>query len=179
MVEWKYSYNPKDLKKVARAYRVNVPISYKHAVMVARALKGKNLKDAYDYLDQVIMKKKFVPFVKFNTSRGHKARKDGMAGPGGYPIKACKEFLKLLKNAEKNAEKNINLDVKNLKIAHISALKGIKRTKLKPKGRWAVWEKIYTHLQVVLEESEQIQSNISNINTITEESKDNTKVTSI
>ncbi|MFN3527683.1 MAG: 50S ribosomal protein L22 [Candidatus Altarchaeaceae archaeon] len=152
MVEWKYCYNPKDLKRAARSYGVNVPCSYKHAVMVARALNGMKLEEAYMFLEEVMQKKRFVPFVKFNKSRGHKRKINGIGGPGGYPIKACKEFLKLLKNAERNAEKNVNLNVKNLRIKHICALKGRKIEKLKPKGRWAIWRKVYTHLQVVLEE---------------------------
>lgn len=154
MVEWKYGYVPKDISKVARSYGVNLPISYKHAVLIARAIRGKKLNDAYMYLDDVISKQRFVPFVKFNKSRGHKPKNNGMAGPGGYPIKACKAILKVLKNAEKNAEKNINLDIKKLKISYISALKGSKVRKLKPKGRRAIWEKVYTHISVVLEEEE-------------------------
>jgi len=175
MVEWKYSYVPKDLSKAARAYGINVPISYKHAVLIAKAIRGKKLEDAYKYLDDVIAQKKFIPFVKFNKSRGHKPRNAGIdgsiAGPGGYPIKACGEFLKVLKSAEKNAEKNINLDIKNLKISHISALKGRTIIKLKPKGRRAIWKKTYVHIQVVLEEEEPTKK----INK--SEKSENTKIT--
>lgn len=146
-----YSYKPSDEGKAVKAMGKNLNISFKHAVVICKALKGMKLDDAMKYLDDVIAFKNFIPCNVYNTNVGHRKRVGGVGGPGRYPIKSCKEVLKLLRSAEKNAEKKPDVDIKNLKITHIQALKGPSRAKRRPKGRYRIWRTQYTHIQVVLE----------------------------
>ena len=63
------------------------------------------------YLEEVIDLSRAVPFKTFNTDVGHKK---GMAA-GRYPQKAAKEFLRMVKSVESNAQSK-GLNTSNLKI---------------------------------------------------------------
>jgi large subunit ribosomal protein L22 len=103
---------------VARAKVISASISTKHCVEICKFLRYKNTDFAKDYLESVIDLKKPIPFKKFNRDTGHKA---GMAA-GRFPQKAAKEFLKLVKSAEANAQfKGFNTS--GLKITKILANK--------------------------------------------------------
>jgi len=85
---------------VARAKVISASISTKHCVEISNFLRYKNTDFAKQYLEAVIDLTKPIPFKKFNRDTGHKA---GMAA-GRFPQKAAKEFLKLIKSAESNAQ---------------------------------------------------------------------------
>jgi len=139
-------------EKYARALGRDLPISRKHAIMVCRAIRGMKLDDAMKYLEDVIAKRRPVPFVRFTTSVGHKR---GM-GPGRYPVKAAKYILKVLENAEANAEYK-GLDTDSMVIRHIAAHKGRTVKKYMPRayGRATPWFKEHVHIEVILEEVEE------------------------
>ena len=103
---------------VARAKVISASISTKHCVEICKFLRYKNTDFAKDYLESVIDLKKPIPFKKFNKDTGHKA---GMAA-GRFPQKAAKEFLKLIKSAEANAQFK-GLNTSGLKITKILANK--------------------------------------------------------
>ncbi len=101
---------------VARA--LNLPISTKHSVELSHQLRYIGTIRARQYLEEVIALKKPVPFRRFNKDVGHKR---GMAA-GRFPKKAAKEFLKLVKSVEANAQMK-GLNASSLKIIKILANK--------------------------------------------------------
>lgn len=108
--------------KTAIARGVQIPISTKHAVMLARFIRYKPAAKAKRMLESVIDQKIAVPFPRFNFDLGHK--KPGL-GPAQYPIKAASAMLSLLNSAEKNAANN-GLDANSLVISACIANKGIR-----------------------------------------------------
>ncbi len=138
--------------KYAKAYGKNMPLSLKDSVNLCRALKGMRLEAAKDYLEDVINKKRAVPYFRYLDSVSHKKG----IGPGKYPVKEAKFILKILENAEANAE-NKELDVDSLYIMHIAAHKGeiYKRYAPRAMGRSSEIRKEHVHIEVILEEKEE------------------------
>ena len=116
-----YTFANYNEEHMARAVGVALPISFKQSVEICGFIKNKNVNDAKKLLQNVAEKKTAVPFKRFNFDLGHKKK----IGPGRYPEKASKEFIKLIENAEANAQFK-GLNTSNLVIAHISAHKGSK-----------------------------------------------------
>ena len=138
-------------EKYAKAFGKNLPISLKDAVNLCRTLKGMRLNNAKDYLEDVINKKKAVPYFRYLNSISHRRG----IGPGRYPVKEAKYILKVIENAEANAE-NKDLDTDNLYIMHIAAHKGeiYKRYMPRAMGRSAEIRRDQVHIEVILEERE-------------------------
>ncbi len=138
--------------KYAKAFGRNLPLSLKDSVNLCRALKGMKLDDAKDYLEDVIKKKKAVPYFRYLDSISHRK---GM-GPGRYPVKEAKYILKVLENAEANAEDK-ELDTDSLYIMHIAAHKGevYKRYMPRAMGRSTEIRRDRVHIEVILEEREE------------------------
>ncbi len=141
-----------DDKKHAKAFGKNLPISMKDAINLCRALKGMKLDSAKDYLEDVINKKKPVPYFRYLDSISHRRG----IGPGRYPVKEAKYILRVLENAEANAE-NKDLDTDNLYIMHIAAHKGetYKRYTPRAMGRSTEIRRDQVHIEVILEEKEE------------------------
>jgi len=116
-----YDYSTKLGENSARALGFALPISRKQSLMICNMLRGKPVQSAKKTLENVIAMKIPVPMTRFNWDRGHKA---GMAA-GRYPIKACDQFLKLIKSAESNAQFK-GLGTAELIISHIVAQKAPK-----------------------------------------------------
>ena len=154
MPEWGYSITEMDPDKTARASGRELRVSPKHAREVCKTIKGMNLDRAKGYLHQVIQKKKAVPFRRHKKKVGHRhGMQDGFAGR--YPIKAAQKILRVLENAELNAEYK-GLDVERLRIIHASAYPGtkIKRYIQRAFGRSTPRFKSLCHVELVLEEIE-------------------------
>ncbi len=141
---------PKVDSKKAHFASVNVkslPLSIKQSVEIARYLRGRNLSKSKVFLQDVIDKKRAVPFKRYNRDTGHKP---GKVAAGRYPEKAAKHFLMLLNSLEANAE-NKGLDVDSLILSEVIANKGpdqwhygrLRRRKMKR-----------THLQIKAVEKE-------------------------
>lgn len=99
-----------------KAKAVSLPISMKQSVEISHFLRYKNTVLAKQHLEEVIALQRAVPFRRYCRNIGHKA---GMAA-GRYPVKAAKEFLKLVKSVESNANSQ-GLDTSNLKIVQLLA----------------------------------------------------------
>lgn len=106
-------------KKTARACLRNRKISAKDSGEIARLIRGKNVEKARNYLKDVLLKKKAIPYRRYTDKVAHRKG----IGPGKYPINATKEIIELLNNAESNAEDK-GLDTKKLFIKHMSSTKG-------------------------------------------------------
>ena len=154
MPKWGYSITDIDNEKMAKASGRELRVSHKHAREVCRTIKGMKLDQAKVYLRQVILKKKPVPFRRFNKHVGHRHGLE-KAFAGRYPVKTATEILRILEGAEANAEYK-GLDLDNLRIVHASAYPGmkIKRFIQRAFGRSSPRFNTLTHVELVLEEME-------------------------
>lgn len=137
-------------EKYAKAMVKETDISMKDAVNIAHFLRGMNVESAKNLIDSVMEKKIPVPYFRYLDSVSHRRS----IGPGRFPIKAAKEFKKLLNDVSANAEfKGLSDD---LKIFHISASKGRVIKKFTPKayGRAGAFFKDLINLEVIVTENE-------------------------
>lgn len=98
---YKYAFQGFASETMARSHETNLQISMKKSVELARALQGKKVTSAVIYLEKVIAKEAVVPYLRYKTEMPHRRGKGIMAG--GFPVNVAKGFLKVLKNAQKNA----------------------------------------------------------------------------
>lgn len=140
-----------DPDKTAKAYGYELRCSRKDAQNLARQIRGMKLEEAKKYLQKVIEMKQAVPAVYHNRKVSHQKG----IGPGSFPVKAAKEMLKTLENAENNAEYK-GFDAENMKIKHISAYGGrvIKGIMPRAHGRATAKDDVTTNIEIILEEVE-------------------------
>jgi large subunit ribosomal protein L22 len=154
MPKWGYSIIEQMLnpEKTAKASGREIKVSHKAAREVANAIKGMDLAQAKDYLRDVIVKKKPIPYTRYTKKLGHKGGMVG-CGVGRYPIKTAEAILRVLQAAQANAE-NKGLDVDRLRIMHSAAYQGMKLKRYTPRahGRASPKYDILTHVEIVLEE---------------------------
>ena len=154
MANNKYAYKEKDDgAKTARAMAKSLKISPKHSVEICNAIRGMDVEKAKAYLNDVIEMKKSVPFKRHNKKVGHRKGQEGWPS-GRYPIKAAEQILKVLENAEANAEYQ-GMDTEKLFIEHISSHRGIVIRGYIPRafGRMTPFNTPTTHIQIVLQEA--------------------------
>jgi large subunit ribosomal protein L22 len=138
-------------KKSARATSLNSPISPRDALEVVRTIKGMKLEKAKEYLEDVISKKKAIPYRKYLDSVSHRK---GM-GPGRYPVKAAKYVLDTLKSAESNAEfKQLDSEKLVVRSAVAQPAPPIKYYTFKAYGSSGKFYRERVHIQIILEEME-------------------------
>jgi len=113
MKNTKTNGNEKNVQ-IALARARNLSVSTKHSVEISRNLRYKNTTFAKKYLEAVINYDSPVSFKRHVRNTGHKS---GMSA-GRYPVKAAKEFLKLIKSVESNAQFK-GMDLSNLKITKL------------------------------------------------------------
>ncbi len=139
----KYNYSTKVKENFGKAVGRSLDISTKHSVEVCSFIRGKTLQNAKKLLNEVIGKKRAVPYKRYKRELPHRP---GMAS-GRYPVKTCMGILNILKSAEANAQFK-GLGVNDLVIRHISAQRGPTTRHF---GRRRTMSK-RTHLEVVVEE---------------------------
>jgi len=146
----RYTTN-KDPEKSAKAYGYELHCSPKDSVNLAYVLKNMKTEEAKKYLEEIIEMKRPLPAVFHKRKRAHQKG----IGPGSYPQKAAKYMLKVLKNAENNAEYK-GFDVENMKIGHITTYQGrtIKGFMPRAHGRTTDKNKTTTNIEIILEEAE-------------------------
>ena len=153
MAKINYAFTDDDKAKTAKALGRSLKISPKHAVEICNKIRGMKVEKAEAYLEDVMEMKTAVPFKKHNKKVGHRR---GIGGwpTGRYPVKAAKQILDILKNAEANAEYK-GLDTENLKIMHISSHKGYVIRGWTPRafGRASPFNTPTTHVQIILGEA--------------------------
>lgn len=153
MPTWRYSIKIEDEETVAKASLRETSISLKHAVELAREIRGMLLDEAKTYLEDIVAMKRSVPFKRYNKKVSHRRGLDKWHA-GRYPVKTAKYFLKLLGNLENNADFK-GLDTSRLKIIHCIALKGRKREKYIPRalGRTSPSLNIPVNLEIIAKEA--------------------------
>lgn len=150
----KYAYNKEENEaKTARAMAKSLKISPKHCVEICNAIRGMDVSKAKAYLEDVIDMKQSVPFKRHNKKVGHRKGQKGWPS-GRYPVKAAAEVLKVLVNAEANAEYK-GMDTEKLVIEHISSHRGVVIRGAIPRafGRVTPFNTPTTHIQIVVQEA--------------------------
>jgi large subunit ribosomal protein L22 len=152
MPKYGYSIFGLDPDRTAIASAREVDISPKAAREICNFIKGMFLDHAKDYLEYVVIKKKPIPYKRHKKHVAH--RKELTGWPAGrYPVKAAKEILKVLENAENNAEFK-GLDVERMKIIHACSQKGmtLKRYFPRAQGSSSPHFNYLTHIEIAIEE---------------------------
>jgi large subunit ribosomal protein L22 len=152
---YRYAKQIDNPEHVAKALGLTLPISTKHAIEICTFIRKKEIQRAKTMLEDVIKLKIPVPLKRFNWNVGHKK---GKIMAGRYPVKACKEILKLIKSAEANAQFK-GLNTSNLIITHIAANRAAKQQHY---GRQRRREMKRTHVQIMLEEKAEKQEKKQN-----------------
>ena len=98
------------------AKSLNVPVSTKHCIEIAKAIRYRSTDYAKKYLGEVVALRRAVPFKTYKHNVGHKA---GMAS-GRFPEKAARQFIKLVQSVEANAQFK-GLNTTDLKIVKMTA----------------------------------------------------------
>ncbi|MHA2298557.1 MAG: 50S ribosomal protein L22 [Candidatus Hodarchaeales archaeon] len=147
----KYAQMDLDPDESAIALGNNLAISPKHAREICRELKGKGIEEAKDYLDEVIAKKRAVPFKRYRKKIGHRRGLKGWDA-GRYPVKAAAEIKKLIESLENNVTFK-ELNVPEMRLTHIYAMKGRKIRGIYPRAQGSSSPKIQTlvHIQIACE----------------------------
>ena len=140
------------IDSMARAYGRELPISWKKAVELARALRGKKVENAITYLENVIALKQAVPFRRYNRWVAHKS---GL-GPARYPVKAAQYFKRVIESAVSNAEYLGREDPDAMVIRTINAHKGAttKGIARRAHGMSTPWNQDTVNLEIIIEELE-------------------------
>ena len=148
MVKYSIEANP---EKSAKAYGYELHCSRKDSMNLAYALKGMKTEKAKKFLGEIIEMKRPLPTIFHKRKRSHQKG----IGAGSYPQKAAHHMLKIIENAENNAEYK-GFDVENMKISHISTYRGriIKGIMPRAQGRATNKNKITTNIEIILEEVE-------------------------
>lgn len=102
----------------AKAYGRDLSISTKKSVEICNNIRGKPLKKAEQILEKAISLERPIVMKRYIKDSAHKK---GIA-TGKYPVKAASAILKILKNAESNAQ-NKGLNAKDLVVYHAVAHK--------------------------------------------------------
>ena len=150
--KWGYSTIVFEPEKVSKASGRELRTSPKHAREVCNTLKGMKLGVAKEFLELVILKKKAVPFKRYNKKMPHRKGLNKSAS-GRYPVKAAKHILSILEGAEANAFYK-GLDIENLRIYHASAYPGRKLKRFFPRamGRSSPRNEILCHVEIMLKQ---------------------------
>ena len=146
-----YDYSFKtDEREVARAQAHDLDASYKELSQVLRALKGHSIPESKRILEDCIARKKPIEFRQYNTGMGHRSELGGKKGR--FPVKEAKIAMKLLKNAEANANYK-GLSVDELVVRQVASYKQnvIKRYRhtwassaVLGYGKQAIWANLVT-----------------------------------
>lgn len=152
MPTWRYSIRVEDETRCVKASGRELDISPKHAREICRAIKNLTIEEAKRLLNDVIEKKRPIPFMRYYKGVGHRKGLEGWHA-GRYPVKAAKAILRVIENLEANAEYK-GLDVDRLRVIHAVAHRGRKIRKYIPRafGRATPFFNTLTHVELVAKE---------------------------
>ncbi len=146
-----YTMDP-DPENTAKAYGKEIQISPKKSYEVCNLIRGKDVDEAIDILDDVIEKKRAVPYRRYNKRVAHNKG----VGPGGYPVKAASKIKEFIEQAKSNAEEK-GLDSENMKIIGLAAHRAspVKGNRPRAQGRSTPFDRKRTNLEIILQEKEE------------------------
>lgn len=134
----KKQQNKKPKKTEAKVDVKDIPISTKVSAAICKFIKNKEIRKAVNDLDRVINKKMAVPM------KGEYPHRKGIMS-GKYPIKAAKEFKRLLRSLGANAVENgLEKPIIKTAIANIGQ---------RPMAKFGRWQRKRTHIMIIVKES--------------------------
>ena len=144
-----YTYRAESGLSVARSRGVELPISPKKTYEVLNAIRGLPLEKARTVLEEAESLTKAIPFRRYNQETAHHTG----VGPGRYPKKVAQHLLKVLANAEANAEYE-GLDTERLYVRVAACSRGrIQKARMpRAQGRSTNWHEQTTSIEIVLAE---------------------------
>jgi len=147
--EFNYSFEGYDPLTQVRASGREVDISPKAAREICAVIKSMSIVRVKKFLEDVMNKKQSVPFKRYKKEVPHR-RSQFQFHAGGYPFKAAKEILKVIKNLEANAEFR-GLDKEKMIIIHAAAMRGMKVKRYVPRafGRSSPSFNTLVHVEIV------------------------------
>ena len=158
--------------RLVSARAANLNCHSKHCFEIARAIRNKTASQALELLESVIRiesdrldihrKAKAIPFRRGNKMR-HRNRagprslghRKGKVGPGRYPVKASKEFIKLINSAMDNARhEHEDVEPEDMVITHCAAHRGEIKEGMMPRARGRATPKNHhqTNLELFIED---------------------------
>ena len=142
-----------DPEKTSKALGVEIRVSPKKCYEISHNIRGMKVEDAKKFLLQVIALQRPVKYTRYKMYLSHKPG----VGPGRYPVKAAKAILRIIESAQHNAEYK-GLDSENMKIHTIAISRGKPVVGRMPRaqGRATQWNDLTSHIEVILEEMEEI-----------------------
>jgi large subunit ribosomal protein L22 len=154
MPKWNYSVIDVDPDTTSLASGRDLRMSPKDSRELCTKIRHMPLEEARSFLQDVMDKRKAVPYRHHKKKVGHKTGIQGFYA-GRYPVKAAEAILRVLNNAEANAEYK-GLDLERLKIVHIATQRARKVKGYIPRafGRATPSYDTLCHVEVVLEEVE-------------------------
>ncbi len=147
-----YTMDP-DPKTTAKAYGKELRVSPKKSYEVCNMIRGKDVDTALSILEDIIEKKRAVPYRRHNKLTAHNKG----VGSGGYPVKAAMVIKETIEEAQSNAEDK-GLDTERMKILSIAAHRGrpTKGNRPRAHGRSTPFHRKTTNLEVILQETEEV-----------------------
>ncbi|KAF8503219.1 Rapamycin-insensitive companion of mTOR, N-term-domain-containing protein [Hysterangium stoloniferum] len=152
MVRYASAHLATNPEKSARARGEYLRTHFKNMREVAAAVSGMKLAKAYTYLGDVQEHKQVVPFRRFNggVGRASQAKQFG-ATQGRWPEKSVKFLLRLLKNAESNADaKHLELEDLFVKNIVVQQAPKTRRRTYRAHGRINPYQGSPCHVEIVL-----------------------------
>ncbi|ESO01123.1 hypothetical protein HELRODRAFT_157283 [Helobdella robusta] len=153
----RYSLNPENAAKSAKARGSHLRVHFKNTRETAQNIKHMHLRRAVAYLKNVIDHKECVPFRRFTGGVGRCAQaKAWGTTQGRWPKKSAEFLLQMLKNAESNADFK-GLDTDHLVIEHIQVNRApkMRRRTYRAHGRINAYMSSPCHIEIILAEREQ------------------------
>ena len=152
MPNWGYSSLRLDEEGRAKASVRDMRISPKAAREICGAIRNMRLDEARQFLQDVMDKKRPIPYRRFDKKVSHKAGIQGWYA-GRYPVKAAQNIQRILNSLEANAEAK-GMDTERLKIIHSAAHKGraLKRYVQRAFGRSTPKFEVLCHVELAVEE---------------------------
>ena len=152
MPKWRYSITGLDPIRTAKASGRDLRISPKATQEICNAIRYMNLGEARDFLEEVVEKRKPVPYKRHKKKIPHR---HGMSNwfSGRFPVKAASSILKLIDNLEMNALDK-GLDIDGLRIIHAASQRARVIRGFMPRafGRASPSYKRLCHVELVVEE---------------------------
>ena len=163
--------------RMATARVVNADVHVKHCFEISRTIKNKTAGEAIDILNDVIkidspradIRRKAVA-IPFRKGSGNKRRRrsgpsmvghrKGGVGPGRYPAKAAREFIKLINSAMDNARhEHEDVEPEDMIITHCAAHRGEVKKGFMPRARGRASPKNHyrTNLELFLEDFSEVE----------------------
>merc|ERR1711981_1066277 len=157
-----YAQKPQAEASSCKAKGSDIRVHFKNTRETAGAIKGMNLDKAKKYLEDVVDKKRAIPFRRFCGGVGRTAQASAAGSTNGqarWPKKSCEFLLGLLRNAEANAELK-SLETDKLFISHIQVNKAQeqRRRTYRAHGRINPYMSSPCHVEMILSQQEVISS---------------------